>query len=230
VKNSIPLVVSGLLLISGTTVMAQVGHQPARSPFLDLEHSQELTLISGVFHGHRDAADVAPQGGFLIGGHYEYRATGPVHLVAEIVRISSDQRVIDPFKVGLARELGTESRPLYSANVGLGLSLTGAKSWHHIVPEVNSGVGLISDFRSQADSGGFKFGTRFAFNWGAGIRYVPGGHWQLRGDITNRFYTVGYPEAFYIAPPGGTAVIPATQAKSFWLNSPAFTLGVSRLF
>jgi hypothetical protein len=230
VKNSIPLVVSGLLLISGTAVTAQVGHLPAKSPFLDLEHSQELTLISGAFHGHRDAADVAPQGGFLIGAHYEYRAGGPAHLVAEVVRISSDQRVINPFNIGAAREVGTFSRPLYAADVGLGLSLTGAKSWHHIVPEVTGGLGLISDFRGQADSGGFKFGTRFALNWGAGIRFVPGGRWQLRGDITNRLYTISYPEAYYVAPPGGTPVIPATQAKSFWLNNPAFTLGVSRLF
>jgi len=230
VKNRIPLVVSGLLWISGTAVTAQVGHLPARSPFLDLEYSQEFTLLSGTYHGHRDPADVAPQGWFLICAHYEYRATGPLHLVAEVVRISSDQRVINPFNVGASRELGTVSRPLYTANAGLGLSLTGGKSWHHIVPEVNTGVGLISDFRSQPDSGGFKFGTRFAFNWGAGIRFVPGGHWQVRGDITNRFYTISYPEAYYVAPPNGTPVIPATQAKSFWLNNPAFTLGVSRLF
>jgi len=78
--------------------------------------------------------------------------------------------------------------------------------------------------------GGFKFGTRFAINWGAGIRWVPGGRWQVRGDITNRLYTISYPDAFYVAPAGGTAVIPATQAKSFWTNNPAFTLGISRLF
>jgi hypothetical protein len=229
VKKSIPLVVSGLLLI-GTAASGQVGHDPARSPYLDLEHSQEWTLTGGIFHGHRDAANVAPQGGPIFGLHYEYRAGGPAHLVAEVARISSDQRVINPFRAGKAQELGTASRPLYTADFGLGLSLTGAKSWHHIVPEVGGGIGLISDFRRQADTGGFKFGTRFALNWGAGIRVVPGGRWQMRGDIKNRLYTIGYPEAFYIAPTGGTALIPSTQSKSFWLNNPAFTLGISRLY
>jgi hypothetical protein len=230
VKNSIPLVLSGLLLISGPSLRAQVGHEPARSPYIDLEHTQEWTLIGGVMHGHRDPVDVAPQGGPLFGLHYEYRAGGPAHLVAEVARVSSDQRVINPFKVGAARELGTASRALYAADFGLGLSLTGAKSWHHIVPEVGAGLGFISDLRSQPDSGGFKFGTRFALNWGAGIRVVPGGRWQIRGDIKNRLYTIGYPEAFYVAPTGGTAVVPTTQSKSFWLNNPAFTLGVSRLY
>ncbi|HEY2025830.1 MAG TPA: hypothetical protein VGG78_02405, partial [Gemmatimonadaceae bacterium] len=92
------------------------------------------------------------------------------------------------------------------------------------------GVGLVSDLRSQADTGGFKFGTRFALNAGAGIRWVPAGAWQVRGDLTDRLYTIGYPEAFYTAPAGGTAVIPSTQAKSFWTHNPAFTLGLSRLF
>ena len=228
-KNSIPLFLSGLLSI-GTVAGAQVGHLPSRSPYLDLEYKQELTLISGILHGHRDPANVAPQGGVLLGAHYEFRAGGPAHLIAELVRVSSDQRVINPFKVGAARELGNSSRALYTGDFGLGLSLTGGKSWHHIVPEVAGGLGFISDFRRQADSGGFKFGTRFALNWGGGIRIVPGGRWQIRGDIKNRLYTIGYPEAFYITPTGGTAVVPSTQAKSFWLNNPAFTLGLSRLF
>jgi hypothetical protein len=110
------------------------------------------------------------------------------------------------------------------------MSLTGAKSWHGIVPELAAGVGLISDFQSKADSGGFKFGTRFALTWGGGIRWSPGGQWQVRGDITNRAYTIAYPESYYTAPTGGTAVAKSTQSKSFWTNNPAFTLGLSRLF
>jgi hypothetical protein len=218
-----------MLMVVSTAAVAQVGHLPAQSPFLDLEHAQELTLIVGQFHGHRDPANVAPGSGLLVGAHYEWRAGGPAHLIGEFSRISSDRRVLNPFSV-TARDLGVQSRPLYSANVGLGLSLTGAKSWHNIVPELAGGLGLISDFRKQADSGGFKFGTRFAINWGGGIRWVPGGQWQVRGDITNRLYTISYPEAFYVAPAGGTAVVKSAQAKSFWTNNPAFTLGISRLF
>jgi hypothetical protein len=33
-----------------------------------------------------------------------------------------------------------------------------------------------------------------------------------------------------VAPAGGTAIIPSTQAKSFWTNNPALTIGISRLF
>ena len=201
-----------------------------KSPYLDLEHAQELTLIAGAFHGHRDPADVAPQGGFLVGAHYEWRAGGPALLIGELTRASSNSRSLNPFVSGTGRDLGSTSRPLYSGMVGLGLSLSGAKSWHHIVPQLSSGLGFISDFRSQPDTGGFKFGTRFALNWGGGIRWVPGGSWAVRGDISNKLYTISYPAAYFIAPSGGAAVVSGTQARSFWSNNPAFTLGLSRLF
>jgi hypothetical protein len=209
---------------------AQVGHLPAQSPYLDLEQSQELTLLVGTYHGHHDAAGVAPQGGTIIGAHYEWRAGGPAHLIAEVAGVTSNSAVLNPFKSGEARELGKFGRPLYTADFDLGMSLTGGKSWHHLVPEIQSGVGLISDFRSQPDTGGYKFGTRFSFNMGAGIRYVPGGRWAIRADIKDRLYTIAYPESFYVAPPGGTAVIPDSQSKSFWTNNPALTIGISRLF
>lgn len=229
--RSIAPTVAATLVLSAAAVGAQVGYPPARSPYVDLEHAQELTLIVGEYHAHRDPVNVGPQSGPLVGVHYEWRAGGPAHLTAEFARVSSDRRLINPFKpAGPLRELGQTSRPLYSGDVGLGLSLTGGKSWHHIVPEVGAGVGLISDLRAEADSGGFKFGTRFALNWGGGIRIVPGGRWQIRGDIKNRLYTIGYPQTYYVAPIGGTAVIPQTQSKSFWTNNPAYTLGLSYLF
>jgi len=227
------LLIAGLV-VAGTSIgaraSAQVGYPPARSPYLDLEHAQELTLIGGQYHAHRDPADVGPQSGFITGLHYEWRAGGPAHLTGEIARISSDRNLIDPAKPEPARNLGTGSRPLYSATAGLGLSLTGSKSWHHIVPEIAGGLGFVSDLRSKADSGGFKFGTRFAFTWGLGVQYVPRGRWAIRADLKNRMYQLGYPQTYYLEPTGGTPVVPATQAKSFWLNNPAITLGVSRLF
>ncbi len=227
-KNLIALM--GIVAAVAAPLRAQVGYPPSRSPYVDLEHTQELTVVGGWYHGHRDAANVGPQSGAITGLHYEWRAGGPAHLIGEIARISSDRRIINPFKTGTARELGTVSRPLYTVDAGLGLSLTGGKSWHRIVPELTSGVGLISDLRAKADTGGFKFGTRFAFNWGGGIRIVPGGNWQIRGDIKNRMYTLGYPQTYYSVPTGGSPVVAATQSKSFWLNNPAFTLGLSYLF
>ena len=105
-RNSIPHFVSGLLVILSSSAGAQVGHSPSNSPYYDLQRSQELTLIGGQYHAHRDPADVGPQSGLLVGAHYEYRASGPLYITGELARISSERRVINPFRVGDARELG----------------------------------------------------------------------------------------------------------------------------
>ena len=229
-RSSIVLYGIAAGLAWGSTAVAQVGYPPTRSPYRDVETTQEITLLGGYFAPHRDPANVAPQGGALVGVHYEWRASGPAHLTAELARMSSDRRLVDPARTGTARELGTVARPLYAGEMAIGMALTGARSWHGIVPEVKAGVGFISDFRTKTDSGGFKFGTRFALNWGAGIRWVPGGSVQVRADWNNRLYTIAYPEAYYRTPTGGPAVVPTGQAKSFWTNNPAFTLGISYLF
>ena len=48
------------LLTIGSTASAQVGYPPARSPYLDLTYSQELTAIFGYYVGREDPAGVAP--------------------------------------------------------------------------------------------------------------------------------------------------------------------------
>ena len=222
------------LCVCGSKASAQsgsVGYPPTHSPYVDLEYHQEFTIIGGQFHAHRDPAHVGPQSGLLLGAHYEWRPTGPIHLIAEFDRIDSDRRLINPSKpAGVARELGTVSRPLWTGDLGLGLGLTGGKTWHHIAPEISGGVGAISDFHSEPDSGGFRFGTRFAFTWGAGLKIVPGGRWQVRADLKNRSYTLSYPEAYFLTPAGGQPVVDAAQPKSFWMNNPSYTLGLSYLF
>jgi hypothetical protein len=231
VVKSLSVVV--VLCLGVTTAGAQstsVGYPPTRSPYVDLEHHQEFNFVVGWFHGHRDPANAGPQSGPLYGGRYEWRPTGPIHLIAEVDRIESDRRLLNPAKPAATRELGTVSRPLYSADAGLGLGLTGGKSWHSIVPEIAGGVGLVSDLRSGVDSGGFRFGTRFAFTWGAGLKIVPGGRWQIRGDMKNRSYTLSYPEAYFLTPTGGQPVVGADQPKSFWMNNPSYSLGLSYLF
>lgn len=210
--------------------LAQVGFTPANSPYVDVETRQELTFFGGWYHAHRDPANAGPQSGPMFGVHYEWRAGGPAHLTAEVARVDSKRTLLDPAQTAATREYGHVTRPLWAGDVGLGMALTGAKSWHHLVPEVKAGAGAISDLRAQPDSGGFKFGTRFALTWGGGIRWVPGGHLQIRADLVNRLYTIAYPNSYYVAPTGGTALVEPKQQKSFWTNNPAFTLGLSYLF
>lgn len=221
----------------GVPLAAQVGYPPTQSPFRDLRETQELTLFTGYYRAKVDPAHIAPQSGPMVGAHYQWRPTGPANLSLSLTRVSSQRNVLDPeapancatSASGNCKLIGTYRWPLYLFDAGFALSLTGARSFFRLVPEVKAGLGLASDFHTSPDVGDFAFGTRFAFSWGVGIRYVPGGRYQLRADLTNHLYTVKYPITYYQAASDGSSIF-TTQSRSAWLNNPGFTIGVSYLF
>jgi hypothetical protein len=220
-----------LLSLAASTAHAQVGYPPARSPYLDLLYSQEITAVFGYYVGRDDPAGVAPKSAPLVGLHYEWRAGGPAHLTGELVRIASSRTVLDPSKPAATRDLGDQSWPLWSADVGLGMSLTGSRSWHQMVPEVKAGVGFMSDFKNNEDVGGFRYGTRFALTWGAALRYVPAvGRYQIRADLSNRLVSIRYPDLYFRPTATGVTPILTGRDQSVWRNNPSLSIGISYLF
>ena len=213
------------------TAGAQVGYPPARSPFLDVEQRHELTVFGGYFSAKRDVAGVAPKGGAAGGLQYEWRASGPLHLGLSFMGVSSERQRLDPAKPIATRDAGIEKQPLYAAEGFLAVSLTGERSWHHLMPMVGAGLGLITNTRG-ADVGGFRFGTRFAVPWGVGVRWIPGGGpLQLRADIKDWMYTIKYPQAYYTSTVSGeTPILAAGTPTSRWTNNFALTVGGSLSF
>lgn len=218
------------LPIAATIASAQVGYTPERSPFRDLEFRQELTGVVGYFAAAKDPAGVAPRSGPMVGAHYEIHVGGPAYFAAELAGVFSERHVIDPTKAPALRSVGTKSTMLYVSDVGLVLNLTGQKSLHRLVPLVKGGVGVASDMRN-ADVGGYRFGTTFAFVFGAGVKWVPGGNLQLRADVTDYLYQIQYPGSYYVSstttdPP----FLPSGQARSMYKHNAALTVGASYLF
>lgn len=210
---------------------AQVGHAPARTPYADLEYRQELTLYGGQYSAGKDPAGVAPRSGPLIGARYDLRLGGPAYLMVNLATVRSERTVLDPSKAPAARNLGSQSWPLYMADVGIALNLTGFKSYHRLVPVLSAGIGVVSDLKGSPDVGRYQFGTPFAFSLGAGVKWVPqASRFQLRADLTNHFYQLRYPNSYYQFDVGSTPVLPASQAKNLWKSNPSLTLGVSYLF
>ena len=216
-------------LIAAQNVAAQVGYPPSRSPYLDVEPTMELTPFGGWLSAKKDPARVGPQAAAMSGLQYEWRATGALALGTDFLFVNSQRLVLDPSKAPAARSLGTRSNPLYVADAFLAVALTGERTWHHLMPTTNVGLGLISDFKGP-DVGGFKFGTRFAFPWGAGLRWIPSNHIQVRADVRDWMYSIAYPESYYVSGTTDPPILASNVARSRWTNNFAMTLGVSLLF
>ena len=222
-------VVASLLLAFSATASAQVGYPPSESPYRDLQFRQELSLLVGEYIGSTGRAEVGPRGGLTLGLRHEFRIGGPVQLTSRLARVWSERRVLDPSRPSNAYYLGIQDRPLYLADVGLTMNLTGRKSFARLVPVVNGGIGVVSDLGEGPDPGGYEFGTTFALTFGGGVRFVPPGRFSLRLDLADYLYQLSYPDAFVSPPPGGTAILPDARTKE-WKHNLLITFGVSYLF
>lgn len=222
---------AALLLVVPFTLPAQiVGRQPDESPFRDLRYRQDVTLFSGYFAAGVDPAGVAPQSAPFLGARYALQITGPVAFMARTALVLSERTIVDPRQNDGARILGVESWPIMLVDANLAMNLTGQKSWRNLVPTATVGIGLVSDFKSEPDTGNFSFGTGFAFNMGGGVRYVAGDRIEVRLDFTDYLYRISYPALYFAPAPDDTQVLPSTQRRQFWKHNLAFTIGASYRF
>ena len=218
-------------IVAPPSAAAQVGHTPQTSPYVDLVYRHDVTTFTGYLNTRRDPAGVAPRSGPLAGVRYALHLTGPAYFTTRVAYARSERTVLDPLEPAATRVVIPAAKvSLLMADAGVALSLTGFKSWNRLVPELSGGLGFVSDFRTQADVGGFSFGTRFALTLGAGIRYVPGGRFQLRADVTDNLYRISYPDSYYRTASDGTSILGAGQQQARWTHNPSVTLGVSYLF
>jgi len=217
------------LLFLGSTAAAQVGHTPERSPFRDIEGGQELTLFAGHFNSLSDPVGVAPKSGPVAGLLFQVHVGGPVEFIVRYAQARTTRMAVDPVLGKANRSLGSHDARLSMYDVDIGLNLTGMKSYHRIVPVVNFGAGVVS-CTCTVDGDPFSFGTPFAISLGAGLRYVPGGHFQIRVDLNDYLYQLHYPAAYFVNSADNTPVAEQGTARAFWKNNPTLTIGISRLF
>jgi len=219
------------ITLVGVPAAAQVdvGYPPPRSPFRDLEYRHELTLFGGYYMSAKDPAGAAPTSAPMEGLRYELVVGGPAQLVFRLARVNSERNVINPLEPRATRNLGVQSWPIYLTDLGFSLNLTGQRSWHGVVPVISGGIGLASDLDKQDDDDPFNLGTTFAFSFGAGLRIVPGGRFQLRADAGTWMYEYEYPSTYYATTSDNTTVLDQKQAKKFWKKNLGLTLGASYL-
>jgi hypothetical protein len=220
--------VLALLVAMPLSAQQQVGFPPAQSPYRDLEYKQEISPFGGWVSASTDAAEVVPQSASIMGLRYQVYLAGPVSFDADFSRMASTRNVFDPTQIATKRFLGTADAAVYGINVGVALGLTGRKSWHHIVPELRAGAGVVTS-DAKDDGSGYSFGTPFAMTFGGGLKLVSLGRLQLRADVGERFYKQKYPDSFYQTSSDNTSLL-TTQGRSFWATQTLFTVGASLLF
>ena len=221
--------VVAVLTIGSSTLTAQVGSTPEKSPFRDLEIRQDVSVIAGVSVGGHDKVGAAPRGGAAFGLRYDVNlGTSPLAFTSSIMRQAATRDVLQP-GLPLANRIGAHvSQPLWMIDAAFSLLLAGNKSWNSLVPSVAIGGSLVTDNKAITDSSKFQFGNKFSPLIGFGLKYAPQqSRWTVRADITNRFYNVSYPKTFRDSTPN-IPVIVAANVKGSWTRNTMITIGLVR--
>ncbi|MGQ0712281.1 MAG: hypothetical protein ACT4PJ_00975 [Gemmatimonadaceae bacterium] len=223
VRNALAL---ALAILAPVSLGAQVGHMPTESPFRDAPYRHELTTYSGWYSGAEGSASVGPQAGPIVGVRYEIRIGGPAYFSVHAGHAFSKRNVIDPLNPPETRHLGTKDVSLLLLDAGITVNLTGQKSWHGLMPFTRFGIGVAGNVGGREDPSNFRIGTPFALVLGTGVRWVPGGRWNVRFDVSDHLFRLNYPSTYGEIPEGGGAPVLAGKSSE-WKHNGVFSIGAS---
>lgn len=225
-------VVCAVATLRAATLHAQeVGYDPDRSPYTDIDEHHAFSLFGGYWLAGKDAAGVGPRSGPIVGVRYDVLlGKTPLFFMARASRVIDDRAILDPTRPSSIRVITPDApASLNIIDAGMGLQLPGHKTFHHLAPVINVGVGGVSDLGGAGGPGRYHFGTQFAAISGAGVRWIPGG-WlsrlTLRVDASKYLFEYHYPKSFHDVTADGTSLLPADKPLVSWRNNTALSLGV----
>lgn len=220
------------LLFSAQSAPAQVGHDPASSPYRTLRYGQFMGLTAGYFNGSGGVIGVAPHKGEVLGFRYEFLGAGTLTLglAASFGRLQRD--IVDAYRpIETTGRTGPfDQRVVFTEGI-FQFNLTGGKTWHRIAPFVNAGLGLAIANRLPADTSGFKFRSKFTLTPGIGARVFLSERMFLRIEARSTFWQLSYPVVYRSAPasdPSKAAAI--TSGAKEWVTSGWYQIGLSYAF
>jgi hypothetical protein len=208
-----------------------VGYNPEHSPYHDIDQNHDYYLFGGYWLAGQDEAHVTPRSGPLVGFRYDLLiAKSPIFMVARVAHVFDDRTIINPtYPISIRVRTPDAPASFNMADIGLGLLLTGHKTFHRLAPAINFGTGVVSDLGGAGGPGHYHLGTQFAAVYGAGIRWLPDGalsRLSLRLDANAYLYEHHLPRSFHTITADGTTAIPLTKPLTQWRNNAAYTLGV----
>ena len=230
-RISLAAVTAAMLLLPRTGA-AQVGHDPAHSPYRTLRFGQFIGLNGGLLNGSGGSLGAAPHHGPSIGLRYDFLSSGTVNLGFEATFARLERNLVDPSKPIATALTGPVKQRAGMLAAIIQFNVTGGKTWHRLAPYVSAGFGFMLAEQIKADSNSdFKFRTRFALIPAIGTRVFLTDRLFLRLEARSPFWSVSYPQSFRNTPSTDPTQPPvlAAPAKE-WLANGWYTVGLSYAF
>lgn len=218
-----------MALCVAVPLSAQVGYDPAHSPYHDMPRGAVTVASFGYLAGGRGSLGVGPANGLTAGLRYEVQF-GAVGASLGMAYAQGTRFVVLPADSAARRTTGPFDDHVVLADAGLQLILTGRKTWHGFSPFIGAGLGVALGSKLPRDTSGYTFGTKFTLMPNAGIRWYPARRISIRTDLRVVFWKLRYPLSYRVPGADGTSVLSITSPLEDWTAHPWATIGVGWIF
>lgn len=217
---------------------AQVGHDPARSPYRDILGRQGVTLKVAHLGGSRGRYGVGVAGGTSVAATFDVWLSNALRANFSLSHSAGTRFVLDSITEDtVGTEVDTVQHRGGPYDVGflladaqLTLSLTGAKTWHGLAPYVGFGLGLAFGTGSAPDSTGYTFGQKLTLTPTVGTRLHLGRHVTAVAELRDVIFSLRYPLVWRDPRPAGIPFLGPADRDRERTHHPLFTLGVGWTF
>lgn len=224
---------SVLLSLPPSVATAQVGHDPAHSPYRDLQRGMGLFFQTGYLSGPRGRVPVGHSNGQTFTFGYELTiGSSPTSFWTTLTYALTDRFVMDPFKDDSVRKSGPFEDDILMIDFGLRFNLTGLKTWHGLAPYISASAGLaIAGGSDVVDSSGYQFRRKLTVSPGAGLRWYVGRRMAVTLEGRALAWRLHYPPDFRrISSSDGIPVLAGNLPENEWVIHPWFRAGVGWTF
>lgn len=220
----------GLLFVS-TTLSAQVGHDPAHSPYRTLRYGQFVSLTAAYLNGNGGIVGVGPHHGPTVGFRYDFLGANTLSLGLALSHGSLDRFIVDKHRSVETGTTGPVKQGVTMLESIFQFNLTGGKTWNGIAPFVSAGVGLAFGASTPDDTSGFRFKTKAMFSPGLGARIFLSERLFLRVEARNIFWQLSYPPIYRLPPSAEPLKSPVISGSGKeWTATGWYTIGLSYAF
>ena len=228
-------VVVGLLsALPPFRLSAQVGHDPAHSPYRDIYRAAGPVVFGGLLGGDRGEAGVGPSNALGFGVRYELPTGRSTLAQFTAAYLKGDRFIVNPAvnPTSPGRRSGPADTDILLTEVALQLRLTGGKTWRGLAPYLGAGIGMAIDLRSPGDTtgSGYTFGRKLTFGGNTGVRWHPTRKLTVQLDARAVMWRLKYPISFHSSAPDGSRVIPIADPLTDWTLHPWVSLGIGWIF
>lgn len=178
--------------------------QRITSPYQFVETKQTVEVFLGHVSTGKGRLGLGPDAASIGGLRYSIRLGGPFQMEGTLGYMPTQRMVLDTAVVENGRtQLGKVDQTLLTALAGLRFDLTGARTFHHLLPYLLMGGGITMDLKGTAPLEDplppdvrFDFGTAVTGQLGGGIEWYVSPRFALSLDARNVLWKLKTPAPF----------------------------------